>query len=105
HGPALGVAGVGPGGHCRLERAAKLGLARAVRAPGVDGAAQAEQRQVAEQVLAVLLRRPDDSPAILGEGRLARELLGVGEERAPLREQQIDDVEVLALALAAAARG
>ena len=58
-------------GHRRLQRAAQLRLARPVGAPGHHRLLQAQQRQVAEQVLAVLLGGVDDRPAVARDGRPA----------------------------------
>ena len=58
---------------------------------------------MAEQVLAVLLRGVDDRLAVGRDVGRAGELLGVGEQVAPLRLQQVDDVQVLALRLGVAA--
>ena len=54
---------------------------------------------MAHEVLAVFLGGVDDAVAGAGDARLAGEVLGVGEEAAPLGLEQVDDVQVLALRL------
>src|SRR2546423_641666 len=76
----------------RIERATQLGLIRPIRAERVDGLLQAEHGQVAEHMLPRLLRSPHNRSAITGYERLAGELLGIGEQRAPLRQEQVDHV-------------
>ena len=78
---------------------------RSVRTPGHDGFLQAKQCQVSEQVLAILLRGVDNRAAVARNGGTSDKLLGVREQMAPLREQEVDDVEILAPRLGVAALG
>ena len=52
-----------------------------------------------KQMLTIFLRGVDDTATIVGDSRTANELLCVGEEVSPLREQQVDNVQVFALRL------
>ena len=92
---ALGVGGVGPVGEGNFEGTASLGLAGAIGAPGHDGFLEAEQRQMAEEVLPVFLRDVDDGAAVVRHAGAADEVLGVGEEAAPLGGEDVDNVEAL----------
>ena len=49
------------------------------------------------EVLAVFLRDIDDVAAVLGDACPAGEVLGVGEQAAPLRLEQVDHIEVFAV--------
>ena len=60
---------------------------------------------MAQEVLPVLLADVDDVVALLVDARPAGEFLGVGEQAPPLRLQQVDHVQVLALRLGVAALG
>ena len=99
HRAALGVAGVGPVRHRLLQRAAQLRLARPIGTPRHHRLLQSPQRQVPQHVLAIFLRAVDDGVAAVRH-RCPERVLGVGEEMAPLRLQQVDDVQVFALRLA-----
>ena len=87
----------------RLERAAQLGLARAVGAPGMTGCFRPSSVRWPSRCWRFSWRRLDDRAAVARDGRLAGEVLGVGEQAAPLRLEQVDDVQVLGLRLAMAA--
>ena len=92
----LGVGGVGPMGEGDLKGAAGFGLTRAIGAPGHDGFLEAEEGEVAEEVLPVFLGDVDDGAAVVGNAGTADEVLGVGEEAAPLGGEDVDDVEAFA---------
>ena len=62
---ALGVGGVGPMGEGDFQRAAGFGFAGAVGAPGHDRFLEAEQGEVAEEVLPVFLGDVDDGAAVV----------------------------------------
>ena len=100
--PTLGVAAVGPVRHRHLQCPAHLGLARTVGTPGHDGLLQAEQGQVPEHMLAVLLGGIDDRPAIARDAGAAGELFRVRKEMAPLGLQDVHDIEILAPCLGVA---
>ena len=93
---ALGVGGVGPMGEGDFEGTAGFGFAGAIGAPGHDGFLEAEEGEVAEEVLPVFLGDVDDGAAVIGHAGAADEVLGVGEEAAPLGSEDVDDVEAFA---------
>ncbi len=86
-------------GHRLLQRAAELRLVRPIGTPRHHRFLQSPQRQVSEHVLPIFLRAVDDGVAAVRH-RCPERILGVGEEMAPLRLQQVDDVQVFALRLA-----
>ena len=93
---ALGVGGVGPVGEGDFQRAAGFGFAGSVGAPGHDRFLEAEQGEVAEEVLPVFLGDVDDGAAVVGHAGAADEVLGVGEQVTPLGGEDVDDVEAFA---------
>ncbi len=93
---ALGVGGVGPVGEGDFEGAAGFGFAGAIGTPGHDGFLEAEQGEVAEEVLPVFLGDVDDGAAIIGNAGATDEVLGVGEQAAPLGGEDVDDVKAFA---------
>ena len=99
HRAALRVAGVGPVRERGFHRAARLRLRRSIGAPGHHRIREPQQRQVSQEVLPVLLGDVDDGAAVVGHARTADEVFGVGEERAPLRLQHVDHVQVFARGL------
>ena len=105
HPAALLVGLVRPVGQRRLHRAPYLRLAQAVRAPGHDRLLQAPQDHVPHEVLPVLLPDVDDVVALTRDAGGPREVLRIREQAAPLRLEQVHDVQVLALGLAVRALG
>ena len=51
---------------------------------------------MAEEVLPVFLGDVDDSAAVVGNAGAADEVLGVGEQAAPLGGEDVDDVQAFA---------
>ena len=95
-GAALGVRPVGPVAQRRVKRATELGLVGTVAAPRHDRFFQAPQDRVPEHVLPVFLADIRHVAAAVDDTGPAGEILGIGEQRAPLRLQQIDDPQILA---------
>ncbi len=98
-GALLLVTAVGPVADRGLQPSAELGLDRPVGAPRHHRALQAPQDEVAEERLTVLLAHPGNVTAVGGGHRTAGELLGGGEQAAPLALQQVHHVQVFALLL------
>ena len=96
-GAALGVRPVGPVAQRRVQRAAKLGLVGTIAAPRHDRFFQAPEDHVAEHVLPVFLADIRYVAAAIDDTGLAGKILGVGEQRAPLGLQHIDDTQILRL--------
>ena len=93
---------VGPVAEVGVHRTAELGLVRSVAAPRHHRLHQPPQDEVPERVLAVLLSdvgevaaAVDDTAAAAARGWTTGPVLGVGEQRTPLRLQQVDDPQVL----------
>ena len=68
----------------------------------MTGFFRAQQRQVPEHVLAVLLGGIDDGAAIARDAGTAGELFRVRKQMAPLGLQEVHDIEILALGLGVA---
>jgi hypothetical protein len=101
-GAALPVGAVGPVAEVGVHRTAELGLVRSVAAPRHHRLRQPPQDEVPERVLAVLLSdvgevaaAVDDTAAAPACAGTTGPVLGVGEQRTPLRLQQVDDPQVL----------
>ena len=98
---ALRVRTVSPVAEVGIESTTELGLVGTVAAPGRDGLLQPPQDEVAEGVLAVLLPDVGEVSAATENGigtagiAATAEVLGVGEEGAPLGLQEVDDPQVL----------
>ena len=114
-GAALGVRPVGPVAQRHVQRATELSLVGTIAAPWHDRFLQVPQDHVAERVLPVFLADIRHVAAAVDDPVLANpvlantgptgEILGIGEQRAPLRLQQIDDPQILAPLLELSARG
>jgi hypothetical protein len=94
--PDLGVRPVGPVAQRRVQRAAELGLVGTIAAPRHDRFFQVPQDQVAERALPVFLADIRHVAATVDDTGPAGEILGIGEQSAPLCLQQIDDAQILA---------
>jgi len=81
---ALFVAAVRPLRQSRFQRSPQLPFLGTVGAPRHDQASEAEQCQVAENMLSVFLRCIHDGLTIAGDDWFANEVLFVREELAPL---------------------